>query len=65
MRMPRRDRLGVCDSQWGTGDPSYSVSNGMVYLSGSLHQPAGSNQVFGVLPSAAKSAYTLYLSVHT
>jgi hypothetical protein len=37
----------------------------MVYLSGSLHQPAGSNQVFGVLPPAAKPAYTLYLSVYT
>ena len=53
------------DSQWGTGDPSYSVSNGMVYLSGSLHQPTGSNQVFGVLPPAAKPAHTLYLSVYT
>jgi hypothetical protein len=53
------------DSQWGTGDPSYSVSNGMVYLSGSLHQPAGSNQVFGVLPPAARPARTLYLSVYT
>jgi hypothetical protein len=31
------------DSRWGTGDPSYSVSNGMVYLAGSLHQPAGGN----------------------
>jgi hypothetical protein len=27
------------DSQWGTGDPSYSVSNGMVYLSGSRRSP--------------------------
>ena len=53
------------DSQWGTGDPSYSVSNGMVYLSGSLHQPAGSNQAFGVLPPAARPARTMYLSVYT
>jgi hypothetical protein len=53
------------DSQWGTGDPSYSVSNGMVYLSGSLHQPAGSNQVFGVLPPAARPARIMYLSVYT
>jgi hypothetical protein len=53
------------DSQWGTGDPSYSVSDGMVYLSGSLHQPAGSNQVFGVLPPAARPARTMYLSVYT
>ncbi len=53
------------DSQWGTGDPSYSVSNGMVYLSGSLHQSAGAGQVFGVLPPAARPAHTMYLSVYT
>jgi hypothetical protein len=53
------------DSQWGTGDPSYSVSNGMVYLSGSLHQQTGSKQVFGVLPPAARPAHTLYLSAYT
>jgi len=53
------------DSQWGTGDPSYSVSNGMVYLSGSLNQPTGDNQVFGVLPPAARPAHPMYLSVYT
>jgi len=53
------------DAQYGTGDPSYSVSNGMVYLSGSLNQPAGDNQVFGVLPPAAWPAHTEYLSVYT
>jgi hypothetical protein len=53
------------DSQWGTGDPSYSVSNGMVYLSGSLNQPAGDIQAFGVLPPAARPAHTMYLSVYT
>ena len=40
------------DGQYGTGDPSYSVRNGMVYLSGSLNQPAGDAQTFGVLPPA-------------
>ena len=53
------------DSQYGTGDPSYKVSNGMVYLSGSLYQPAGDNQVFGVLPPAARPAHTMYLSIYT
>src|SRR5215469_1770113 len=52
------------DAQYGTGDPSYSVSYGMVYLSGSLNQPAGDIQVFGVLPSAARPAHTMYLSVY-
>jgi hypothetical protein len=53
------------DTQYSTGDPSYSVSNGMVYLSGSVYQPAGDNQVFGVLPPAARPAHTMYLSVYT
>src|SRR5215472_10041093 len=53
------------DAQYGTGDPSYSVSNGMVYLSGSLNQPVSGNQVFGVLPPAARPAHTMYLSVYT
>ena len=52
-------------SQYGTGDPSYTVSNGVVYLSGSLHQPAGTGQVFGVLPPAARPAHTMYLTVYT
>jgi hypothetical protein len=53
------------DAQYGTGDPSYRVSNGMVYLSGSLNQPTSGNQVFGVLPPAARPAHTMYLSVYT
>jgi hypothetical protein len=53
------------DAEFGTGDPSYSVSNGMVYLSGSLDQAAGDNQVFGVLPPAARPAHTMYLSIYT
>lgn len=53
------------ESEYNTGDPSYSVSNGVAYLSGSLHQPSGTNQVFAVLPVAARPAHPLYLSVYT
>jgi len=63
--LPLENGWQSSDSQWGTGDPSYSVSNGMVYLSGSLYQPAGYIQVFGVLPPAARPAHTMYLSVYT
>jgi len=37
---------------YGTGDPSYSVKNGVVHLSGSLFQPPvpGGTQDFAVLP---------------
>src|SRR6266702_3070608 len=50
-------------SQWGTGDPSYSVSNGVVYLSGSLLQPSATatGQMFAVLPNAARPVHYLYI----
>jgi hypothetical protein len=63
--LPLENGWQSSDSQFGTGDPSYSVSNGMVYLSGSLNQPAGDIQVFGVLPPAARPAHPMYLSVYT
>jgi hypothetical protein len=51
----------------GTGDPSYSVSNGVVYLSGSLRQPSGTNEIFAVLPKADRPKHYLYIKamVHT
>jgi hypothetical protein len=63
--LPLENGWQSSDGQFGTGDPSYSVSNGMVYLSGSLNQPAGDVQVFGVLPPAARPAHPMYLSVYT
>jgi len=52
------------DAQYGTGDPSYSVSNGVVHLSGSLLQPPapGDTQDFAVLPPAARPKYYLYIN---
>jgi hypothetical protein len=52
-------------AEYNTGDPAYSVSGGVAYLSGSLHQSSGTNQVFAVLPAAARPAHSLYLSVYT
>jgi hypothetical protein len=63
--LPLENGWQSADNPYGTGDPSYSVSNGMVYLSGSVDQPAGDNQVLGVLPPAARPAHTLYLSAYT
>src|SRR5262249_29865856 len=65
--LPLANAWQSSDSQWSTGDLSYSVSSGMVYLSGSLRQPpgAGDNQLFGVLPPAARPAHPMYLSVYT
>jgi hypothetical protein len=53
------------NAEFGTGDPSYAVSGGMVYLSGSLHQPTGVSEISATLPAAARPAHTMYLTVYT
>src|SRR5215469_849477 len=50
---------------WNSGNPSWAVKGGVVYLSGSLHQPSGRNPEFAVLPAAARPARTLFLAVYT
>jgi hypothetical protein len=51
--------------QYNTGDPSYAVSGGTVYLAGSLHQPVGTSEISTTLPAAAWPAHTMYLTVYT
>jgi hypothetical protein len=48
-----------------TGDPAYTVSGGVVHLSGSLQQPSGTNTEFAVLPKAARPAHVLWITVYT
>lgn len=45
---------------YGTGNPRYAISGGVVYLSGSLH--AGTSTSFAVLPKAARPAHWLYMT---
>ena len=52
-------------AQSNSGNPSWAVKGGVVYLSGSLHQPSGRNPEFAVLPAAARPAHTLFLTVYT
>ena len=47
-----------------SGDPSYTVKNGVVYLSGSL-ATSGTNAKFAVLPKAARPAHNEYITVYT
>ena len=47
-------------SKSGSGDPSYAVKGGVVYLSGSIDQPAGTATEFAVLPGAARPAATSF-----
>jgi hypothetical protein len=52
-------------SAWDTGDPAYTVTAGVVYLSGSLHQAAGTSLVFAVLPRAARPRHQLWITTYT
>jgi hypothetical protein len=49
---------------FGTGDPSYAISKGVVYLSGSLRAGGASPLAFK-LPKAARPAHALFISVYT
>jgi hypothetical protein len=49
---------------YGTGDPSYAISGGVVYLSGSMHT-GGTSHVAALLPKAARPAHQLFVQVYT
>jgi osmotically-inducible protein OsmY len=49
---------------YGTGNPAYAVSKGVVYLSGSMHTTGTMTLAF-VLPKAARPGHILYISVYT
>jgi hypothetical protein len=51
--------------QRNSGNPSWAVKGGVVYLSGSLHQPSGSRYEFTVLPPAARPADRTVVTVYT
>jgi hypothetical protein len=48
---------------WGSGNPSYEVSAGVVYLSGSMH--GGTQHLAAVLPLAARPKHVLYVQVYS
>lgn len=45
-----------------TGKPSYALSDGVVYLSGGMHQPTGSGSEIGFLPKGDRPVHKLWLS---
>ncbi len=47
-----------------TGDPSYAISGGVVYLSGSMHT-GGTSRVVTLLPKAARPAHQMFVLVYT
>jgi len=52
-------------SMFGTGNPAWAVKNGVVYLSGSVRQPSGTNDAVGVLPPQARPAHASWMTVST
>jgi len=50
---------------YGTGNPKVAQQNGIVYLSGSLAQPGGTNSNFATLPTADRPAHNMYITVYT
>ncbi len=65
-KLTLNSRWASSQPSYGTGDPSYSVSRGVVYLSGSLHSlTAGGTGVFATLPKAARPGHVLFISIYT
>ena len=52
-------------ANWNTGDPEYCLDNGIVYLAGSLRNPANADTEFAVLPSQELPTSNLDLLVYT
>lgn len=52
-------------SVYQTGDPKYAISNGVVYLAGSMHQPSVGSDIFAVLPPGIRPAHNLYILDYT
>src|SRR5713226_8489733 len=50
---------------FGTDDPANAVKGGVVYLSGSVWEPTGSNNLFTVMPKAIRPAHYLAIAVFT
>ena len=62
---PLQNNWQSADSQWGTGNPTYYLSNGVVHLSGSLDQPGTSWWTFSQMPEAARPAHDQFIDVYT
>lgn len=59
------DSWSSSQGAYNTGAPSYAVSNGVVYLSGSMHHLPAGNEEFAVLPAGARPTHVLYINVYT
>jgi len=53
------------DTPYGTGPFSYAIKSGIVYLSGGIKQPSGTNGLVAILPTAARPTHNLWITVFT
>jgi len=53
------------ESVYKSGNPSYAVQNGIVYLSGSAHQPTAGSDIIAVLPRSARPKHNLWMPAYT
>ncbi len=52
-------------SRYSTGDPSWGISGGVVYLAGSVIRSSGTSTLLAVLPSQARPSHQLFITVYT
>jgi hypothetical protein len=53
------------ESRYGTGNPSWALQGGVVYLSGSVLRSGGTSSLFGVLPPQARPSHKMWITVYT
>jgi hypothetical protein len=53
------------NGSFNSGNPKVSLASGIVYLSGSLHQPTPGSAEFAVLPRADRPTHNMWITVYT
>jgi hypothetical protein len=62
-KLPLLNGWASSQGDWGSGNPSYEISAGVVYLSGSMHD--GTKHLAAVLPVAARPKHVIYVQVYS
>jgi hypothetical protein len=53
------------NATFASGNPKVAQQSGIVYLSGSLHQPTPGSEQFATLPSSFRPAHNMWITVYT
>jgi hypothetical protein len=66
-KLPLRDKWLAAGSAFSTGNPEYTVSNSIVYLTGVAHRTDQSSSipsVIGILPKSARPKHSLWFTAY-